>query len=116
MPAPYRRAMSSAGSPPPGVPDKALDRLYGLPLDAFVRERDELAKELRRSGDREAADWVKGLPRPSVSAWAVNQVMRTQGSDARALLDAGAALSEAQERMLAGGPQPAELRHAAAPE
>ena len=108
--------MSSAGSPPPGVPDEALDRLYGLPLDAFVRERDGLARELRRSGDKEAADWVKGLPRPSVSAWAVNQVMRTQGRDARALLDAGAALSDAQERMLAGRGDAEELRAAAAAE
>ena len=33
-----------------------IDRLYGVPLDEFVNDRDELAKRLRREGEREAAD------------------------------------------------------------
>ena len=35
--------------------DDADDRLYGLPLDAFVAERDALAKRLRADGRREEA-------------------------------------------------------------
>ncbi|MEA2287422.1 MAG: hypothetical protein QOJ21_3465, partial [Solirubrobacteraceae bacterium] len=54
------------------------DELYGLPLDAFVPERDALAKELRSDGRREEAAEVKALRKPSVAAWGVNQAVRSQ--------------------------------------
>jgi hypothetical protein len=90
-----------------------VDRLFGLPLEDFVRERDALAKRLRGEGDREGADAVKALGKPSAAAWAANQVLRTQRNDARALLAAGRELADAQERMLAGKGAPADLRGAA---
>lgn len=78
-----------------------MDELYGLPLDEFTPRRDALAKELRGS-DRDAAAWVKALKKPSAAAWLVNQLARTQRSDARRVLDSSDALRDAQERILAG--------------
>src|SRR3954447_12546781 len=88
------------------------DALYGLTLDAFVPERDALAKRLRADGDRAAADAVKALRKPSVAAWAVNQAVRSQPKAARTLWDAGDALIQAQEELLGGSGDAAALRAA----
>jgi hypothetical protein len=58
------------------VPVDEADELYGLALDAFVPERDALAKRLRADGRRDEANEVKALRKPSVAAWAVNQAVR----------------------------------------
>jgi hypothetical protein len=81
-----------AGEPPPEL----VAELYGLPLDEFVSARDARAKELRRSGDRAAADAVKRLRKPSVSAGAVNRLARRLPEEMEALLGAGEALRQAQ--------------------
>jgi hypothetical protein len=47
--------------------DSGIDRLYQLPLSEFVAARNALAKE---AGDPE----VKTLQKPSLPAWAVNQL------------------------------------------
>jgi len=88
------------------------DALYGLPLDAFIAERDALAKRLRADGRRDEADEVKALRKPSVAAWAVNQVVRSQPKPARALWKAGDALIGAQDDLLAGRADAAKLRTA----
>jgi hypothetical protein len=64
------------------------DKLYGLPLEEFVAQRDALAKQLRADGRRDEADEVKALRKPPAVVWAVNQLMRTQRKAARALVDA----------------------------
>jgi hypothetical protein len=53
-----------------------IDELYGLPLDRFIPERDALAKELRATGDREAAELVKAQRKPVVATWALNRLAR----------------------------------------
>jgi hypothetical protein len=88
------------------------DELYGLPLDAFVPERDALAKRLRSDGRRAEAAEVKALRKPSVAAWGVNQAVRSQPKAARQLWDAGDALIGAQEALLAGRGDAAGLRGA----
>jgi hypothetical protein len=88
------------------------DALYGLPLEEFTRERDELAKSLRKEGDRDGAARVKALRKPTVAAWAVNQVARTQPKTIRELGDAGSALRDAQSAILAGKGDAADLRAA----
>jgi hypothetical protein len=65
-----------------------VDRLFGLPLEQFVAERDRAARALRSDGRRAEADAVKRLRKPNAVVWAVNQVMRTQRLPARALIDA----------------------------
>lgn len=47
--------------------DDAIDRLYQLGLDTFIAERNALAKSLRDAD-------IKALEKPSLPAWAVNQV------------------------------------------
>jgi hypothetical protein len=89
------------------------EALYGLPLDAFVPERDALAKRLRAEKRRDEADEIKALRKPSVAAWAVNQAVRSQPKVARALWDAGDALVAAQEDLLGGRGDAAGLRAAA---
>jgi hypothetical protein len=86
-----------------------IDRLYGLPLDEFVRERDELARRLNRDGDREAAARVKALRKPTVGAWALNQAVRRRRVETDALLNTGQRLRDAHEQLLSGG-DPAVLR------
>jgi hypothetical protein len=91
--------------------DSEIDRLYGIPLDEFVADRDELAKRLRRDGDREAADSIKKLRKPSAGAWALNQAVRRRRKETDALLAAGERLREAHEALLSGG-DAATLREA----
>src|SRR6185312_8431606 len=88
-----------------------LDRLYGLPLDEFVHERDEAAKRLRREGEREAADVLKAQRKPTAGAWALNQAIRRRRAERDALLAAGERLRAAHEALLSGG-DPAALRKA----
>ena len=54
------------------------NKLYGLPLERFTEERNALAKRLREEGQRDEAATVSKLRKPSVAAWAVNQIVRTQ--------------------------------------
>ena len=87
------------------------DDLYGLPLDEFTKARDAYAKELRQAGKKGAAEEVKALRKPSVSAWAVNQAVRRRPQDAKALVKAGGELRKAQ-RAAVTGRDPDALRDA----
>jgi hypothetical protein len=80
---------------------KASD-LYGLPLDEFTKSRDELAKELRKGGKKEAAEEVKALGKPSVSAWMINQLARRHPPEMKALVKAGDDLRKAQRGAVSG--------------
>jgi hypothetical protein len=84
-----------------------LDRLYATPLHRFVQERNELAKRLRRAGEREAADEVAARAKPTVPAWAVNQLARRRAPELRRLLRATDELRAAH-----GGGDPAAFSRA----
>ncbi len=88
------------------------DELYRLPLDRFVPERTALSRELRKAGEREQATEVAGLRKPSVAAWAVNQLVRTQRKAIDELLEAGDGLRSAQDDVLAGRGDARSLRAA----
>jgi hypothetical protein len=95
--------------------DAALAALYQLPLDQFVATRDQLARRLRAAGDRATARQVAALRRPPVSAWAANQLASAAPNAVAELLEAGAALRQAQQDALAGQPGAArQLRTAPA--
>lgn len=83
--------------------DKAIDRMYAGPLDEFVARRNELARSLSKEGDREGAEGVKELRKPSVAAWAVNQLARHEKMRLRSLFTAGERLRAAHEELLGGG-------------
>ena len=89
-----------------------IDDLYGLPLDQFVPERTALARELRKAGDRDRAGEIAALKKPSVAAWAVNQLVRTQRKAVAELLEAGDGLRAAQDNVLAGRGDARSLRAA----
>jgi hypothetical protein len=55
-----------------------IDDLYALPLDGFTQARDVVAAELRKAGKKSEASEVKKLRKPSLAAWAVNQVARAK--------------------------------------
>jgi hypothetical protein len=92
--------------------DRRVDALYGLPLDEFTAARDELAKDLRQEGEREAASRVKGLRKPTAAAWLANQLARTQKKEAERLLDASEQVRAAQARLLQRRGSPDDLRAA----
>jgi hypothetical protein len=96
---------------PPSNPVRKPADLYGLPLDEFTKARDALAKDVRQAGDKEAADEIKALRKPPVSAWAVNQLARRHPQELKALVKAGEGLRKAQ-RAAVGGGGPDALRDA----
>jgi hypothetical protein len=94
-------------APTPKLLEKQIDRLYSLPLDEFTQARNELAAGLRASGDRDGADRVRALGKPTLPAWTVNQVARARPRELRALFAAVDAVREAQASALEEGPSSA---------
>ena len=92
-----RRSTATTRSDPIQVDalDQEIDRLYALPLADFIGERNALAKRLRGGGDRAAADQVKALAKPTVTAWAVNALYHHERDRFDALLEAAAAVRAA---------------------
>ena len=96
------------------VVEQAADELYALPPGEFTRARDTRVKELRGDGDREAAESVKALRKPTVAAWALNQLSRQNSDDVDRLVAAGEDLRAAQDELLGGGDRSAFQEAAAA--
>jgi hypothetical protein len=95
------------------VPGASPDDLYGLPLERFIPERAALAKTLRGQKRREDAAAVAAMRKPSVAAWAVNQLVRTQDKTIHALFDAGDDLARAQAGAATGKRTAEVMRDAA---
>jgi len=91
--------------------DQAVEELYGLPLEEFTKARDSLARATAKEQGKEAGAAVKALKKPSVAAWALNQLARRHPDGVGELLEAGARLRRAQTATLEGG-DPEELREA----
>ena len=82
--------------------DEEIDRLYELPLGEFVAARNALAKAAKAAGDREGAAAVAALKKPSVTAWALNQVARAHPAEVEALVAAVDALRDASAGAVSG--------------
>ena len=78
--------------------ESQIDELYQLPLDAFTKARNTLAKTLA-AGDKQA---VSSLPKPSVAMWVVNQLYWQDPPVYKALVDASEKLRTAHRSALAG--------------
>jgi hypothetical protein len=76
--------------------EEIIDRLYALPPAEFIRARNEAASELRKAGQREAADQVKALPKPTATAAAVNRLVREHRGEVEQFLRAAEVLRDAQ--------------------
>ena len=73
--------------------DQRLNELYREHPEGFVARRNELVQELRAGGDRDEAQRVTKLRRPTVTAWLINRV----ALDSPELLEEFAATSRAVE-------------------
>ena len=61
-----------------------LDDLYAAPYDRFITERNALAKNTE---DKDEASRIKALRKPTLPAWAINQVARLHGGELRHLVE-----------------------------
>ena len=82
--------------------ERDLDDLYGLPREEFTSARNSLVRDLRKAGRKDEAEEVGALKKPSVSAWAVNQLARRHPQKVAELVKAGDGLRKAQRDVLAG--------------
>jgi hypothetical protein len=81
----------------------AIDELYGTALESFVAERKRLSKQLRTAGDREGAQELAKLPKPSLAAWSLNHVARHRADMLGEWLDSMDELRETATNARAAG-------------
>lgn len=79
-----------------------IARLFQDDPREFVAQRNTLARDLAKAGQRDLSTRIRSLTRPSTSAWLVNQLYWHERADYDALLAAGAAAREAQQSRLSG--------------
>ena len=87
--------------------EEVVHELYGLPPGEFVAVREQRAAQARAAGDRDLSRRIHDLRRPTLAAWAVNQLVREQPQTADQILSLGSELRQAWTA--ANGPQLQEL-------
>ena len=87
-----------------------VDVLFRLPLAEFIAARKTLAARLKQVGRGNEADRVKALVKPSISAWAVNQLYWNHREAFDRLIATGQRFRKAQTSGHAG--KVAEMRGA----
>jgi hypothetical protein len=85
-----------------GKPEDQVDALFRLPLAEFIGARKTLAAQLKKSGRGDEAGLVKALVKPSVSAWAVNQLYWNHREAFDRLIASGEHFHKAQTSRLGG--------------
>jgi exonuclease VII small subunit len=90
-----------------------IDALYALPAEEFVAARNALVKRLKADKRKDEAAEVAALRRPSVVAWALNQVARDDPDAVTILVEAAQGVADAQRAVMDGG-DPKALRAASA--
>lgn len=88
------------------------DGLFDLRPEEFVAARNRLAAELKKRGAGAAAARVKALERPTVEAWAIDQLARRHGGALRAFLASLERLKEAQLGVMGRAGDPGAFREA----
>ena len=96
------RRTPSKGRRGGGALERQLDRLYGLPLGEFTPARNELAKRLRNDGEKQDAEQVAALRKPTIAAWGINQLARREKGRLADLTRAAEQLRKTQEEALRG--------------
>ena len=79
-----------------------IDALFQLTPPEFVTARNALATQLKKAGQDDVASRVKALPKPSISAWTVNQLYWKHRAAFEKLLANGERFRQAQVSRLAG--------------
>lgn len=90
------------GSGPDLQAEHDIAALFRLPLEAFTQARNDLVASLRKQGLAEESARVKALPKPPVSAWAVNQLHWQRTAVLDQLIAAGDRFRQAQTARLSG--------------
>lgn len=85
------------------APPADIDALFQLPLAEYTAARNALAASLKAAGRTADAAAVKALPKPSLSAWTVNQLCWQHRVAFNQLMVAGTQLRKAHASKLAGG-------------
>jgi hypothetical protein len=79
--------------------DEVAAELYSVPPAQFVAARDEAVRLARKGGDRDLAGRIGRLRRPTMSAWAVNILVRAAGPQIDDMLALGEELRAAQQQL-----------------
>ncbi len=79
--------------------ESTVEQLYAGPPDQFIAQRDAAVKRARAAGDRDDADQLKALRRPTVAAALLNQLHRRDGAGLDELLKLGEQLRAAQSKL-----------------
>lgn len=87
-----------------------LDALFRLPVAEFTAARNALATQLKKGGRRDEADREKALAKPSITAWAVNQLYWQHREAFDSLIATGQRFRQAQTSGRAG--KVADMREA----
>ena len=82
--------------------DDDIDGLFQLSPPDFVAARNALSTQLKKAGRDDVASRVKSLPKPSISAWTVNQLYWKHRAAFEKLLANGERFRQAQASRLAG--------------
>ena len=91
--------------------DPEVRALFRATPDAFISARDALARA-RKPSDPANAAAIKALRKPTVPAWALDQLADRDPEGIDALLDAGAELRAAQRAAVASTKHASRLREA----
>jgi len=79
-----------------------VEAIYGADLAEFTAERDRRVKQLKAEGHKDEAAALKAHRKPTVPAWAVDQVARTHGERIETLIEAADELRALQHRAASG--------------
>src|SRR5688572_11751944 len=85
-----------------GALDAEIDSLFQLPATEFTAARNALVTRLKKAGRGDDAEKVKGLGRPPMTAWTVNQLYWQHRDDFERLIASGERFRVAQASQLAG--------------
>lgn len=83
-------------------PPRESDDLFSLRPEEFTAARNALVKRLKSGGQTDQAREVQALHRPTVGAWALNQLARQRPELVERVLAAGDHLRNATEKAMGG--------------
>jgi hypothetical protein len=79
-----------------------IDSLFKLPLSEFIGARKALATRVKKDGRADDAEEINSLAKPSVSAWAANQLYWNHREQFDQLIEAGQRFRKAQTSRSSG--------------
>jgi hypothetical protein len=79
--------------------DAVADELYALRPEEFTAARSSAVAAARTAGDRELAERIGALRKPSLAAWASNLLVRSRPGDVEPLLRLGEGLRHAHHAL-----------------